>query len=160
VLVPLEKPNQQVGWVQGSDVTLSQTTYLIRVSLSEHSLVLLNSGQEVLRTPVIIGTAETPTPTGRFYVTDPVNCNQSQVPQFPVAQCSGAYGAFALGTSGLSETLDSFQGTIPQIALHGTNLPDSELGKDLSNGCVRMPNAIVLQIAQTVPIGTPVYITA
>jgi lipoprotein-anchoring transpeptidase ErfK/SrfK len=82
------------------------------------------------------------------------------VPGYPTGRCSGAYGAFAIGTSALSEQLDSFQGTIPQIALHGTDLPATELGKDLSNGCIRMPNEMILQIAAITPLlGTPVTIT-
>lgn len=161
VLVPLHKPNDTAGWVKAADVTLSQTSYAIDVSLSEHTLVLRNAGTVVLSTQVIIGAPESPTPTGRFFLTDPVNCNTMSVPGYPLAKCGTAYGAFAIGTSGLSEKLDSFLGTVPQIAIHGTALPASELGKDLSNGCVRMPNEIILQIAKITPLlGTPVTISA
>jgi lipoprotein-anchoring transpeptidase ErfK/SrfK len=160
VILPYQKPNGTLGWVQESHVTASQTSYLIRVHLGERRLVLLDGGQEVLSVSVIIGTPETPTPLGRFYVTDPINCNAAEVPAYPVGQCDAAYGRFAMGTSGLSEALDSFAGTIPQIAIHGTSLPDTELGKELSNGCVRVQNDVILQLAQTVPLGTPVDITA
>jgi lipoprotein-anchoring transpeptidase ErfK/SrfK len=161
VLVPLRKPNDTPGWVAASDVTLSQTPYSIVVSLSQHTLVLFNAGHPMLATSVIIGTPKTPTPTGTFYVTDPVNCNQVAVPTYQAVRCTGTYGAFAIGTSGLSNALDSFDGTIPQIAIHGTDLPATELGKDLSNGCVRMPNNIILQIAGLTPLlGTPITITA
>lgn len=161
VIVPFRKPNETIGWVRETDVTLSTTPYAINISLSQHTLVLLNAGQPVLSTSVIIGAPTSATPTGRFYLTDPVNCNEPLVPGYPVGRCSGAYGAFAIGTSGLSEVLDSFGGTIPQIAIHGTSLPDSELGKDLSNGCVRMPNDVILAIAKITPLlGTPVTITA
>jgi lipoprotein-anchoring transpeptidase ErfK/SrfK len=161
VLVPFLKPNSTLGWVPEDQVALSETTYEIQINLGRHELVFLNAGQPVLTTAVILGTPETPTPVGRFYVTDPLNCNVESVPGYPVAGCSSAYGAFAIGISGLSEALDSFEGTIPQIAVHGTDLPPTELGKDLSNGCVRIPNDAVLQIAQTTPLlGVPVTITA
>jgi lipoprotein-anchoring transpeptidase ErfK/SrfK len=161
VLIPFQKPNSTVGWVPAAEVTLSETTYEIEISLSRHELVLLNAGAPVLSTTVILGTPETPTPPGRFYVTDPLNCNVETVPGYPVAECSSAYGAFAIGISGLSEVLDSFDGTIPQLAVHGTDLPPTELGKDLSNGCVRIPNDVVLQMARTVPLlGVPVTVTA
>ncbi len=161
VIVPFRKPNETIGWVREADVTLSTTTYAINISLSQHTLVLLNAGQPVLTTSVIIGAPTSATPTGRFYLTDPVNCNEPLVPGYPVGRCTGAYGAFAIGTSGLSEVLDSFNGTIAQIAIHGTSLPDSELGKDLSNGCVRMPNDVILEFAKITPLlGTPVTITA
>lgn len=160
VVIPLRKPNSQTGWVEASHVTLSQTQYLIRVSLSERRLVLLDAGKEVLASTVIIGKPQTPTPVGRFYVTDSVNCNTVRVPGYPVVSCASAYGEYALPLSGLSEALDSFKGTIPQLALHGTDLPSTELGKDLSNGCVRMPNAVILWLGAIVPVGTPVEVTA
>jgi lipoprotein-anchoring transpeptidase ErfK/SrfK len=160
VTVPLHKPNDTTGWVQASDVTLSQTSYTIDISLSQHTLVLRNAGQPVLTTQIIIGAPQSPTPTGRFFLTDPINCNTISVPGYPLGQCSPVYGAFAIGTSGLSDVLDSFDGTIPQIALHGTDLPASQLGTDQSNGCVRMPNDIITQIARLTPLlGTPVTIT-
>jgi lipoprotein-anchoring transpeptidase ErfK/SrfK len=161
VTVPLHRPNDTEGWVQESDVTLTQTSYAINISLSQHTLVLLNAGHPVLSTQIIIGAPQTPTPTGRFFLTDPINCNTVSVPGYPVAQCSSVYGAFAIGTSGLSDALDSFDGTIPQIALHGTDLPVSQLGTNQSNGCVRMPNDMIIQIARITPLlGTPVTITA
>jgi lipoprotein-anchoring transpeptidase ErfK/SrfK len=47
------------------------------------------------------------------------------------------------------------------LLIHGTSLPDTELGKDLSNGCVRMPDSVILEIAKITPLlGTPVTITA
>lgn len=161
VLVPFHKPNSSVGWVPASDVALTESTYEIEISLRRHELAFLNEGEEVLRSSVILGTPETPTPPGRFYVTDPLNCNEEHVPGYPVAECGAAYGAFAIGISGLSETLDSFEGTIPQLAVHGTDLPGTELGKDLSNGCVRIPDDVVLEIARTTPLlGVPVTIVA
>jgi lipoprotein-anchoring transpeptidase ErfK/SrfK len=159
VTVPLQKPNGTPGWVKADQVTMSQTPYKIVIFLGKHVLELQKDGEVVLSTKVIIGAPGSVTPTGRFYLTDPLNCNKESVPGYPTGSCSGAYGAFAIGTSGLSEQLDSFQGTIPQIALHGTDLPASELGKDLSNGCIRMPNDIILQIAAITPLlGTPVTI--
>jgi lipoprotein-anchoring transpeptidase ErfK/SrfK len=160
VIVPLHKPNYTTGWVQASDVTLTQTSYAIDISLSQHTLVLRNAGQPVLTTKIIIGASKSPTPTGRFFLTDPINCNTIAVPGYPLGKCSPVYGAFAIGTSGLSDVLDSFDGTIPQIALHGTDLPASQLGTDQSNGCVRMPNDVITQIARLTPLlGTPLTIT-
>ncbi len=160
VTVPLQKPNSTPGWVRAADVTTSQTPYKVVIHLGQHMLELLRDGEVVLSTKLIIGAPGSVTPTGRFYLTDPLNCNKESVPGYPTGSCSGAYGAFAIGTSALSQQLDSFQGTIPQIALHGTDLPASELGKDLSNGCIRMPNEIILQIAAITPLlGTPVTIT-
>ena len=161
VLVPLHKPNGTQGFVPLADVTEAATPYVIEVSLSQHMLTVKRAGVAVMSTKVIIGTPNTKTPTGVFSITDPLNCNTTSVPGYPLAKCSSVYGAVAIGTSGLSNDLSSFDGTIPQIALHGTDLPDSDLGQDLSNGCVRMPNAAIVAIAKLQPLlGTPVFITA
>ena len=69
----------------------------------------MNLGQVVLETPVGIGAPGSPTPSGIFYVTDPVPGG------------GGSYGPWALGLSGYSDVLESFGGGPPQIALHGTN---------------------------------------
>jgi len=161
VLVPLHKPNGTPGFVQQADVTETQTPYVIEVNLTSHTLVVKKSGMPIMSTQVIIGTPNTKTPIGLFSLTDPLNCNTVAVPGYPLAKCSSVYGAVAIGTSGLSNDLSSFDGTIPQIALHGTDLPASDLGLDLSNGCVRMPNAAITAIAKLQPLlGTPVFITA
>ncbi len=149
VLLP-QKPNDSTGWIKGSDVTTTTTDYSMRVSLSQHHLWLYKAGAPVVDSAVVIGKKETPTPTGLFYVTDPVDLQ---------SQPNGPYGAFALGLSGYSNVLPSFDGGPPQIAVHGTPFPD-QVGQDISNGCVRVPSPIILQIAKAVPLGTPVTIQA
>jgi lipoprotein-anchoring transpeptidase ErfK/SrfK len=148
VLLPM-RPNNATGWIRTADVNLSDVPYEIRVSLAEHMLRMFKDGQEVLSTPVVIGSPRTPTPLGTFYITDPVDLK---------ATPDGTYGAYALGLSGYSEVLMEFNGGPGQIAVHGTNNP-SQVGQDISNGCIRVPNDIIVQIADQVPLGTPVIIT-
>jgi len=149
VLLPM-RPNNSTGWIRAGDVNLSDVPYEIRVSLDEHMLRMFKDGQEVLSSPVVIGAPGTPTPLGTFYITDPVDLKASP---------NGAYGAFALGLSGYSEVLMSFNGGPGQIAVHGTNNP-GQVGQNISNGCVRVPNDIIVQIADQAPLGTPVIISA
>ena len=47
---------------------------------------------------------------------------------------------------------------VGQIAMHGTNAPGL-IGSAVSNGCLRMRNADVTRLANTIPIGTPVQIS-
>ncbi len=148
VLLPM-RPNNSTGWIRATDVNLSDVPYEIHVSLGEHMLRMFKDGQEVLSSPVVIGAPNTPTPLGTFYITDPVDLKASP---------NGAYGAYALGLSGYSEVLFSFNGGPGQIAVHGTNNP-SQVGQNISNGCVRVPNDIIVQIADQAPLGTPVIIT-
>ena len=148
-LLPM-RPNGSTGWVKEADVTLGSTPFAIKISLSQHHLWLTNAGAPVVDAAVAIGKAQTPTPLGRFYVTDPVDLQSKP---------NGAYGAFALGLSAYSEVLKSFEGGPGQIAIHG-GAWESMLGTDVSNGCVRMLNDNVLPIAKQVPLGTPVTIEA
>jgi lipoprotein-anchoring transpeptidase ErfK/SrfK len=148
-LLPMQ-PNGTKGWIRVADLQTTTTDYSIKIELGAHKVTLFKSGQALLASEAVIGSQQTPTPLGAFFVTDPVNLEKTP---------NGAYGAFALGLSGYSETLKEFKGGPPQIALHGTSQPD-QVGQDISNGCVRVPNDVILQIANQVPLGTPVQIIA
>ncbi|MGI8757500.1 MAG: L,D-transpeptidase [Acidimicrobiales bacterium] len=69
------------------------------------------------------------------------------------------YGPFQVSVSGFSEVYQSFGGGIGQIAMHGTNRPQL-LGQPISNGCVRMDNAVTAQMSALAPLGTPVDVVA
>jgi lipoprotein-anchoring transpeptidase ErfK/SrfK len=144
VQVPV-RPNGTVGWVDVADVELSTTTYRIEVNLTERMLRAYDDTELVAETPVVIGSPFTPTPTGSFYVTD------------IVPQTSPTYGPVALATDAYSEVIDEFDTGVPVVALHGTNTPEY-VGQARSNGCIRVPNEIIQQFADTMPQGTPVYI--
>jgi lipoprotein-anchoring transpeptidase ErfK/SrfK len=148
-LLPM-RPNGSTGWVRAADVTPGSTTYEIKISLSQHKLWLTESGNPVLDAAVVIGKPETPTPVGKYYITDPVDLQ---------SQPNGAYGAYALGISGYSEVLMTFNGGPGQIAVHG-GAWEGQLGTDVSNGCIRVLNDVILQIAKTVPLGTPFIVEA
>ncbi len=146
VALPIQ-PNGSTGWVRAADVTVTSTDYLIRVYLDQHELEYWQGDTLLLTTPVVVGADATPTPPGTYYITDPL----------PFANPSGVYGSYALGLSGYSDTLDSFAGGPPQLAIHGTNQP-SLLGTSASHGCVRVANDVISQIAETAGRGTPVII--
>ena len=146
VTLPIQ-PNGTTGWIREQDVTLSTVTAEIYVILDEHRVVYLEEGVEVLSVEAVIGASASPTPTGTFYVTD----------LLPLANDSGVYGAGALGLSGYSETLEEFNGGLPQLAIHGTNATHL-LGQSVSNGCVRVTNDQILGLLDTVHRGTPVHI--
>jgi len=59
--------------------------------------------------------------------------------------------------SGYSEVLFEFGGGDGQMGIHGTNDPTS-LGRNVSNGCIRMSNAAITRLAKTLPLGVPVEI--
>jgi hypothetical protein len=149
VLLP-RRPNGSSGWVRRDQVRIRPVTREVVVDLSSRTGSLLEDRRKVRSFRVGVGTAGTPTPTGRFYVTVKL-----RPPQISAA----AYGAWALGLSGYSEVHQSFGTGDGQIALHGTYKPWL-LGRPVSNGCVRMDNATITLLAETLPLGTPVTIQA
>jgi lipoprotein-anchoring transpeptidase ErfK/SrfK len=143
------RPNSSTGWIKEADVSVSQPLeYQIKVSLADHKVTLLHNGVVELEASAAIGTPENPTPTGTFYYTDPLDL---------ATQPDTAYGVFAIGLSGHSNTLSEFAGGDGQIAIHGTNDP-STIGQDVSHGCVRVNNDVILKLAK-LPLGTPVVIS-
>jgi lipoprotein-anchoring transpeptidase ErfK/SrfK len=148
VLLPV-RPNGTTGWIHSGDVVLSNDPYRITVELGRHRVTVTNKGRLILRTPVGIGKASTPTPGGGYYLTQ----------LFAPADPSGPYGPFAYSLSGYSNVLTTFQGGDAIIGLHGTNRPDL-LGHDVSSGCIRMSNDAITKLAHLLPLGTPVVITA
>jgi lipoprotein-anchoring transpeptidase ErfK/SrfK len=149
VLLP-RRPNGSSGWVQRDQVQIKPVTHEVVVDLSSRTASLLRGRKKLRSFRVGVGTASTPTPTGRFYVT--VKLKPPQI-------SADAYGAWALGLSGYSEVHQSFGTGDGQIALHGTYRPQL-LGQPVSNGCVRMDNETITLLAETLPLGTPVTIQA
>ena len=149
VQVP-QRPNGGTGWIERDAVELVAGAYEVTVRRADHRLSVTDAetGAVVLETPVAVGAPDAPTPTGTFAVVD-----RLQTPD-----PGGAYGPFALGLGGFSETLSEFGGGNGQIAIHGTDDPTS-IGRDVSHGCIRVPNEVVLQLADLLPLGTPVTIT-
>lgn len=141
------RPNHQEGWVKASDVDLSTTQYRLELKLSAFELTAYNGNDVIAKTNVVIGKDATQTPKGRFFVNEKI----------PQQNPGGVYGPWVLSTNGYSEWLDLFDGGLPVVAFHGTNQPGL-IGTKSSNGCVRMPNDVVTQLANTIPAGTPIDI--
>jgi lipoprotein-anchoring transpeptidase ErfK/SrfK len=148
VMLP-RRPNETTGWVRRAQVRLRPVTREVEVDLSSRTARLLRDGRTERSWPVGIGRQATPTPTGRFYIT--VKLRPPQI--------STIYGAWALGLSGYSDVLEQFGTGDGQIAVHGTSDP-ADLGREVSNGCVRLDNAAITSLAETLPLGTPVTIRA
>jgi lipoprotein-anchoring transpeptidase ErfK/SrfK len=147
VLMP-RRPNESTGWVREDQVRLVPLGHRVEVDLSERRLSLFEGGTLVRRLRVGIGRSGTPTPTGRFYVT--IKLRPPEI--------SSVYGAWALGLSGYSNVHEQFGTGNGQIALHGTNDPGGDLGRAVSNGCVRLDNGSITALARLLPLGTPVTI--
>jgi lipoprotein-anchoring transpeptidase ErfK/SrfK len=143
-----ERPNGSTGWVKAGDVNVSDPLdYQVRISLADYHLTVLKDGVVTFETDVAIGTEQYPTPTGLYYLTDPIDLHKRP---------NTGYGVFAYGISAHSDVLNEFMGGDGQIGLHGTNNP-GDIGRAVSHGCVRMTNDAIEEIAK-LPVGTPVTI--
>jgi lipoprotein-anchoring transpeptidase ErfK/SrfK len=143
------RPNGSRGYVRSADVTLQTTDYGVKVELAAHRLTVTKGTEVVVDTPIGVGTAETPTPGGVYYLKELLQ------PPDP----NGAYGPFAYGLSGFSNNpeLADFAGGDGIIGIHGTNQPD-KIGTDVSHGCIRVANDVITEMASYLPLGTPVEI--
>jgi lipoprotein-anchoring transpeptidase ErfK/SrfK len=141
------RPGPATGWIERSGATLFSVDWELVVLPAAHQLRVLRAGRVVETDPVGVGRGVTPTPSGRYYITEILQ------PPDP----AGSYGPFAFGLSAYSPTLTEFAGGSGQIGLHGTNDP-SGLGHDVSHGCIRVANSVITRLAQQLPLGTPVDI--
>jgi hypothetical protein len=148
LLLP-RRPNGSSAWALARDLELIPMPNSAEVDLSERRLRLLRHGKVTHTYRVSVGSPATPTPVGDFYVTVKL-----QPPTI-----SRVYGAWALGLSGFSDVLDQFGTGDGQIALHGGSATWS-LGQAVSNGCVRLANDDITEVARLLPEGAPVRIRA
>jgi L,D-transpeptidase catalytic domain len=125
---------------------LRWTPIHIDVDLGTLRLRVLSGGHVLGAFPIAAGMPQTPTPTGRFSVTDRV--------RFP---SWSSYGTFALGLSAhQAHVLPGWSGG-DQIAIHGTAHPDS-IGHYASLGCIRVPRTALRMLRRVVPLGAPVTV--
>ncbi len=139
-------PNGVVGYVRPAEVLVERVTTRIVIDVSARVLAFYRGRKLVLRTPVAVGSPSTPTPIGRFYV------NQ----RLRTINAGGPFGPAALGVSAFSNVLTGWTQGGP-IGIHGTNQPWS-IGRAVSNGCIRVPNATLQRIFDATAGGSPVVI--
>jgi lipoprotein-anchoring transpeptidase ErfK/SrfK len=143
------RPNHASAWVRAAAVRLARDPYRVEVQLGRHRLLVYEHDRVLLRAPIGVGRAVSPTPTGRYFLADLLR------PPDP----NGFYGPYAFGLSAYSPVYTSFAGGDGQIGIHGTNAPGA-LGTDVSHGCIRVRNAVIERLARQLPLGTPVRIRA
>lgn len=143
------RPNGSVGWVRVREVALTSHRFAVEVRLGAHTISVTRAGREVLASAIGVGTQDTPTPGGDYYV------KELLAPPDP----TGVYGPYAYGLSGFSTVLTEFAGGEGVIGIHGTNRPEL-VGTDVSSGCIRLPNDVITALVEDVglPLGTPVTI--
>lgn len=146
VAVPFS-PTHAIGWIRLSGLRRSRTNVFVEVSVSEHRLSVYREARLLSTFPAATGAPASPTPPGRYFLTD-------RVP----LPCGGAFGCFAFGISGIQTRLPPGWSGGDQLAIHGTNEPWT-IGRSRSAGCLRVSTEAVSRLLPLLRLGTPVVIT-
>jgi lipoprotein-anchoring transpeptidase ErfK/SrfK len=142
-------PNGTTGWIAASAVRLFRVPSRVVVSLSARRLRLYRGGRLAIEAPVAVGSLDTPTPVGRYFVNE----------RWSLTTADGPFGPDVLGISAHSPTLARVWVQQGPIGIHGTDEPSS-IGHAASHGCIRVTNAVMKRLFRLAPLGTPVVIEA
>lgn len=148
VTVPWTKPVGQAGWIPIDGLVGRTTPTMVVADLSERRVHVYHGCREVLTARTAIGRAGSPSPTGRFWVTDRV--------RVPGAQ-RAAFGSYAFGLSTIQPNLPPGWTGGDQMAIHGTGAPGS-IGEAASAGCLRVGEETLAKLKPLLRVGTPVII--
>jgi hypothetical protein len=137
--------NNRIAWVdvQRDRPRMWRTPYSLHADLSARTLELWRGSRVVRRMSIGIGRPDTPTPIGRFSVTDKL------IPGRGVSY----YGCCLLALSGRQPFLRPGWAGGDRIAIHG-----GSTGGAATAGCLHASDADLRRLMKVIPIGTPVYI--
>jgi hypothetical protein len=141
--------NNRLAWVKlGPANAMLRTSRLkLVVSVSGRRL-RLERGRTVVRTVTVgVGSAATPTPLGRFAITD----------KLPGVRFGPAFGATILALTGHQTRLSASWRGGDRLAIHGTNAAWT-VGAAVSHGCLRAGDAALRYLTANLPLGTLVVI--
>lgn len=141
--------NGRVGWIdaRAGGLRYSRTPIRLVVDLSQRLLTMWTGARVVRRVSVGIGRPSSPTPVGRFAVTDKL-----------AGPAYGAYyGCCILALSATQPRTPAGWTGGDRVAIHGTPTP-SDFGRAVSAGCVHAPDDALRYLMRTVPLGTPVVV--
>lgn len=143
--------NGRLGWVDPAEsrVLTGRTRISLMLDLSARRLVVRRGGKVLRRMTVGIGRASSPTPIGRFAVTDKLSG-----PRY-----GSYYGCCILALSAHQPNLPPGWTGGDRIAVHGTDDPSS-IGAAVSAGCPRASAADLRFLMRVVPLGAPVVVRA
>jgi hypothetical protein len=140
--------NRRVGWVRAKPLRLLRRPAELVVDLSKRVLTVRGAHGVERRISVAIGASDTPTPIGRFYVTDKLRG----------ADFGSYYGCCILALSGRQPHLPEGWSGGDRLAIHGS--PTPTWGHAVSNGCLHASEPDLRYLMKTVPLGTAVRIHA
>jgi lipoprotein-anchoring transpeptidase ErfK/SrfK len=138
--------NGVVGWVpRTAAVRLQAVRYSVEADLSERLLTLREDGRIVFRRRVSIGAPGSPTPSGRFHVTDQISGRK------------WGLGCCIVVFSGTQPRLPVGWNGGDRLAVHGRPSSAGRIGAPTSAGCLHATEQ-TLRALSRLPLGTPVVV--
>jgi hypothetical protein len=141
------KPNGRTGWVGLRGRHTIRTRTWVQADLSRRRVMLMLGRRVRASFAAAIGAPDSPTPIGRFSVTDPI----------ATGDASGPFGWYAFGLSGHQPNLPPGWTGGDQLAIHGTNDP-ATIGMRVSAGCLHVSAHALAVLKAALRPGTPVVI--
>jgi hypothetical protein len=140
--------NNSVVWVdaRAGGLRYARTRVELQVDLSSRTLTVVRDDVSVRRFIVGVGRPGSPTPTGRFAVTD----------KLAGSAYSRIYGCCILALSATQPNLPAGWTGGNRVAIHGTLSTD--FGRAVSAGCLQARDTDLRYLMRTVRLGTPVVI--
>lgn len=143
-VITTELPNGRTGWVNASwALRLSRTHITLDVDLSARLLHLRDAGRLVRTIRVGVGAPGTPTPTGRFAITDKLRGSDY----------SAVYGCCILALSGHQTNLPRGWTGGDRLAIHGGSTRGA-----VSTGCLHADERDLRYLIRVVPLGAQIVI--
>ena len=144
-VITTELPNGRTGWVDEGlgALRLSRAHVTLDVDLSARLLRVRSGGRVVRAIRVGIGAPGTPTPTGRFAITD----------ELRGTDYSAAYGCCILALSGHQTNLPGGWRGGDRLAIHGGSTAGA-----VSAGCLHAAADDLVYLMRSVPLGALVVI--
>lgn len=143
--------HNRIVWVdaRSGGLRYARTRLELVVDLSRRTLTVMRGAEVVRKFSVGVGRAGSPTPIGRFSVTDKLRGSAY----------SASYGCCILALSAIQPHLPAGWSGGNRVAIHGTLSP-SDFGRAVSAGCLHASDRDLRYLMRTVPLGTPVLIRA
>jgi len=143
-VITTELPNGRTGWVDGGGaLLLSRTRVSLDADLSARELRVHFGGRVVSTIRIGIGAPGTPTPTGRFAITDKLRGSDY----------SAAYGCCILALSGHQTNLPAGWTGGDRLAIHG-----GTTGGAVSTGCLHAAEGDLRYLMRLVPLGAQIVV--
>jgi len=145
-VIATELPNGQRAWVPLAAVRVMANPWRVTADVSSRTVSVYRRDRLMRRFDVAVGGPSTPTPTGRFAVTDKIRLDSHP-----------AYGCCALALSGHQTRIAPGWSGGDRLAIHGTQLVGT-IGSAASHGCLRARDEDARFLIRRVWLGTVVTI--